>query len=44
MELPEDVETREEVPHREDALISRPNSWSVFGRPVRRLFRVNCKD
>jgi hypothetical protein len=38
----EDLERRREGSRSEPPLIARPESWSVFGRPARRLFRVNC--
>jgi len=40
----EHSEDRDNTSRREPAVISRPDSWSVFGRPVRRLFRSNCRD
>lgn len=47
IEVPEveDAERREKECRRGPAIISRPEAWSVLGRPAqRRLFRVNCGE
>lgn len=40
----EDSEHNDNLSRREPVVIARPDFWSVFGRPVRRLFRSNCPD
>ena len=40
----EDSDHNDNISRREPAVIARPDFWSVFGRPVRRLFRSNCRD
>jgi len=39
-EVEEAGRQRETSSRSEAPLISRPEAWSVFGRPARRLFRV----
>ena len=36
-------ERPEEANRRGATIVQPPDSWTVFGRPTRRLFRVNCR-